>query len=106
MSPTASGGCLYWIHTHDPSGIIHVEAGDVSPPSGGPFTLGMFFDIWGQPLGSDGVGPFRGPVTAFVNGVPYAGKLADIPLREHQSVTLEVGNPVVPPPNYQLPPND
>jgi len=25
FAPTATGGCLYWIHTHDASGIIHVE---------------------------------------------------------------------------------
>ncbi len=106
MSPTGTGGCLYWIHTHDSSGIIHVEAGDVSAPNGGPFTLGMLFDIWGQPLTREQIGPFSGPVTAFVNGVPYAGTLPAIPLRAHQNITLEVGSPVVPPRNYQLPPND
>lgn len=106
MSASASGGCLYWLHTHGPDGIIHVEAGDVSNPNGGPFTLGNFFDIWGQPLNRAQVGPFKGPVTAFVNNAPYSGDLTTIPLRAHQVITLEVGTPVVPPPNYQLPPND
>jgi hypothetical protein len=106
MSPNATGGCLYWLHTHGPDGIIHVEAGDVSAPNGGPFTLGMFFDIWGQPLNRSQVGPFKGPVAAFVNGTPYNGDLQAIPLRAHQRITLEVGTPVVPPPNYQLPPAD
>ncbi len=106
MSPSLGGGCLYWLHTHGPDGIIHVEAGDVSAPSGGPFTLGMFFDIWGQPLKRDQIGPFKGDVTAYVNGVPYTGDLAAIPLRAHQIITLEVGKPIVAPPNYKLPPND
>ncbi len=106
MTPTPTGGCLYWIHTHGPDGIIHVEAGDVSAPNGGPFTLGTFFHIWGQPLSKNEVGPFKAPVTAFVNGVPYDGDPNAIPLRAHQRITLEVGNPVVPPPNYKLPPND
>jgi hypothetical protein len=106
MAPNAQGGCLYWIHTHDPSGIVHVEAGDVSAPQGGPFTLGNFFDIWGQPLNRNQVGPFQGPVTAFLNGNPYDGDLAAIPLRAHQQITLEVGRPVVPPPHYNFPPND
>ena len=50
FAPNLAGGCLYWIHTHDASGIIHIEAPDIAPPQGGPYTLGMLFDIWGQPL--------------------------------------------------------
>jgi hypothetical protein len=106
ITPTPTGGCLYWLHTHGPDGIIHVEAGDVSAPGGGPFTLGNFFDIWGQPLTRTQVGPFKGPVVAYVNGWAYDGDLKSIPLRAHQVITLEVGTPVVPPPNYKLPPND
>lgn len=98
-----NGSCLYWLHTHDASGVIHIEAGDVSAPNGGPFTLGNFFHIWGQPLQPDQVGPFKGKVTAFVNGQPYSGNLADIPLRSHQGITLEVGQPVVRPPTYLVP---
>lgn len=105
MAPTPQGGCLYWIHTHDPSGIIHVEAGSDAAPHGGPYTLGMFFDIWGQPLTRDQIGPFKGAVTAFVNGQPYDGDLHAIPLREHQLITLEIGK-TVPPPNYVLPAGD
>jgi hypothetical protein len=100
------GGCLYWIHTHDASGIIHVEAPDLSPPGGGPYTLGMLFDIWGQPLSANEIAGFKGPVTAFVNGAKYDGDLRAIPLMSHQEITLEVGSPVVPPPNYAFPPND
>ena len=37
--------CYYWIHTHTPDGIIHVES-----PNFRSFTLGNLFDIWGQPL--------------------------------------------------------
>ncbi len=100
------GGCLYWIHTHDTSGIIHVETPDVQAPGGGRYTLGMLFDIWGQPLARDGVAGFKGPVTAYVNGAPFDGDLKTIPLMSHQEITLEVGTPVVPPPNYAFPPND
>lgn len=101
-----NSGCLYWVHTHDTSGIIHVEAGHVIAPGGGPYTLGMFFDIWGEPLTRDQIGPFKGPVTAFVNSQPYSGDLRAIPLRSHQRITLEVGKPVVPPPVYLLPAGD
>jgi hypothetical protein len=100
------GGCLYWIHTHDTSGIIHVEAPDVQAPGGGRYTLGMLFDIWGEPLGPDGVAGFKGPVTAYVNGAKFDGDLRTIPLMSHQQITLEVGSPIVPPPNYAFPPAD
>ncbi len=100
------GGCLYWIHTHDTSGIIHVEAPEVQAPGGGHYTLGMLFDVWGEPLGPQGVAGFTGPVTAYVNGAKYDGDLKAIPLLSHQQITLEVGAPVVPPPNYAFPPAD
>lgn len=103
FAPNLAGGCLYWIHTHDPSGIIHIEAPDINPPQGGPYTLGMFFDIWGQPLSSNDVAGLTGPVTAFVNGMKYDGDPKTIPLAAHQQIVLEVGTPVVPPPNYALP---
>jgi hypothetical protein len=100
------GGCLYWIHTHDQTGIIHVESPELNPPGGGPYTLGMFFDIWGQPLSRNGVAGFNGPVTAYVNGAQYTGDLRSIPLLAHQEVTLEIGQPTVAPPNYAWPPLD
>jgi len=106
-TPTASGGCLYWIHTHDASGIIHVESPEVVAPQGdGHYTLGMLFDIWGYPLTRTGAAGFTGPVTAFVNGSEYDGDLRAIPLVSHQQIVIEVGTPVVPPPNYVFPVND
>ncbi len=104
--PTATGGCLYWIHTHNPDGIIHVEAPELAPPGGSGYTLGIFFDIWGQPLTRTDVAGLKGPVTAFLNGVKYDGNLRQIQLLSHQQIVLEIGDPVVPPPNYEFPPND
>lgn len=106
MAPTPQGGCLYWLHTHGPDGIIHVEAGSPSNPNGGHYTLGNFFDIWGQPLSANQVGPFKGPVTAFVDDAPYNGDPKAIALQSHKQIVLEVGQPVVPPPNYKFPVND
>lgn len=106
MAPTPQGGCLYWLHTHGPDGIIHVEAGSPDNPGGGHYTLGNFFDIWGQPLSGNQVGPFKGPVTAYVNGVQYIGDPKAIPLQSHKQIVLEVGKPVVPPPIYSFPVND
>lgn len=102
--PTATGGCLYWMHTHDASGTIHVEAPQLAPAGGSGYTLGMFFDVWGMPLSRQGFATFKGPVTAYVNGALYTGALREIPMVAHQLITLEVGKPVVPPRNYTFPP--
>jgi len=105
-APSAQGGCLYWIHTHFPDGIIHVESPQLEAPEGGPFTLGMLFDIWGKSLGDTGAAGLNGPVVAYVNGTKYDGDLRQIPLRMGQQIVLEVGSPVVPPPAYILPADD
>lgn len=101
--PSAIGTpCLYWLHTHDAEGIIHVESPEVSSPNGGPFTLGMFFDVWGQTLDANNVASFAGPVTAYVNGAKFDGDPRTIVLGPHQLITLEIGTPVTPS-NYTFP---
>jgi hypothetical protein len=105
-APLPPQGCLYWIHTHSQDGIIHVESPVLAPEGSSGFELGMFFDIWGQPLTRADVAGLKGPVIAYVNGTQYDGDLRQIPLRSHQQIVLEVGTPTVPPPNYTFPPND
>jgi hypothetical protein len=87
-----SGNCFYWLHTHAPDGIIHIES-----PVQRTYTLGEFFDEWGQPLGPDQVGPAKGHVTAIYNGEVYRGDLRGIPLTAHAQIQLEVGGPLVAP---------
>ncbi len=55
------GGEIHVLHTHDGSGIIHVEL--PFTPSAAP-TLGQFFTIWGEPLTPAQVWTFSGHVTA------------------------------------------
>jgi hypothetical protein len=105
-APLPPQGCLYWIHTHAPDGIIHVESPVLAPEGSGGFDLGMLFDIWGQPLGRGDVAGLKGPVLAYVNGAQYDGDLRQIPLKSHQQIVLEIGTPTVPPPNYAFPPAD
>jgi hypothetical protein len=94
-----AGSCFYWLHTHDYTGIIHVEP----PATGHTFTLGQFFDIWGQPLASDKVATYTGAVTVYVDGKRYTGDPRAIVLTNHQQITLEVGTPRVAPPVYAFP---
>ncbi len=88
----AGGTCLYWLHTHAADGIIHIES-----PVHRTYTLGDFFDEWGQPLGVGQVGPVTGHVTALYNGQVYRGNPRDIPLNAHARVQLEIGTPLIAP---------
>ena len=95
----AGGSCFYWLHTHAADGIIHVES-----PLRRLYTLGDFFDIWGQPLGPNRVGPASGHVTALYDGKLYVGNPRDIPLDAHAQIQLEVGRPLVEPVEITFPP--
>jgi len=87
------GKCLYWLHTHDTTGIIHVES-----PAERVYTLGQFFDIWGRPLSGTQVGGATGHVTVFVNGKRFAGDPRAIKLTPHAVIQLDVGKVVLPQP--------
>ena len=93
------GQGIYWLHTHDATGVIHVES-----PDERTYTLGNFFDIWGQPLTPREVAGLKDVVRAFVDGKPYTGDPRAIVLGAHTQITLEVGAPFVPPPTYAFPP--
>jgi len=85
----AAGACFYWLHTHTPDGVIHIES-----PEPTPFTLGQFFDIWQQPLTAGQVGLAQGTITAYVNGQQYNGALREIPLAAHALIQLDTGQDV------------
>ena len=87
-----TGTCFYWLHTHAADGIIHIES-----PVQRTYTLGNFFDEWGQTLSSDQVGPVKGHVVAIYNGQVYTGNPRDIPLTAHAQIQLQIGTPLVAP---------
>ena len=89
----ASGDCFYWLHTHQTDGVIHIES-----PSQRTYTLGDFFDIWGQKLSASQVSSDTGTVIAYVNGAPYTGDPRQIPLTAHAVIQLDVGTDVSPKP--------
>lgn len=93
-----AGTCLYWLHTHAADGVIHIES-----PIHRTYTLGNFFDEWGQPLGPNQVGSATGPVTALYNGKVYQGNPRDIPLNAHAQIQLEVGTPLTAPESITWP---
>jgi hypothetical protein len=104
VEQTASGAfiagatCFMWLHTHSADGIIHTES-----PIRRSYTLGNFFDIWGQPLSRHSVGPASGHVTALYNGQLFTGDPRQIPLLAHAQIQLEVGKPLVAPEQIAFP---
>ena len=93
-----SGTCFYWLHTHAADGIVHIES-----PVHRTYTLGNFFDEWGQPLGPNQVGPAKGHVVAIYNGKVFQGNPRFIPLTAHAQIQLEVGTPLVAPETITFP---
>jgi hypothetical protein len=81
--------CYYWLHTSTQDGMILAES-----PVRRQFTLGQLFKVWGQPLSSRLLATTRGAVTAIVDGHRWHGSPRAIPLREHSSIQLAVGNPI------------
>ena len=94
----AGATCFMWLHTHSADGIVHTES-----PVERTYTLGDFFDIWGQPLGRAQVGPAHGAVTAFFNGRVFTGNPRQIPLLARAQIQLEVGRPLIAPEQITFP---
>jgi hypothetical protein len=92
------GTCFYWLHTHAADGIIHIES-----PVKRTYTLGNFFDVWGQPLSAGRVGPASGHVVALYNGQVFKGDPRSIPLTAHAQIQLEAGTPLVAPEQITFP---
>jgi hypothetical protein len=85
-------GCLYWVHTHASDGVIHIESPQIRT-----FTLGQFFDIWGQNLTRSqaaNVRASRGRALRFtVNGRAWNGDPRAIPLRDREEIVIQNGPP-------------
>lgn len=96
-----NSSCLYWFHTHDNSGTIHIEG-----PAAFQATLGKFFDIWGEPL-SRNRASFASAKAArnmrvYVNQRLYTGDPRKIVLRDRMSVTVETGPPFSKPKKFSF----
>jgi hypothetical protein len=88
----AATHCYYWLHVHAQDGVIHIES-----PAGHSYTLGEFFDLWGQPLSANQVGPAQGKLTTYVGGRLYRGNPRNIQLGSHVDIQIDVGAPAVSP---------
>jgi len=68
-------GCFYHLHTHDASGMIHVEDPNPlsAPNTASLYTLRNYLDIWGVQLTPFGFGQYSGPVTIITSGQQFRG---------------------------------
>lgn len=74
-----AASCVYYVHTHDSSGIIHIEDPDSTnlPITQSIYTLKQLFDEWGIAVNANEFGPFSGPVRVFTSGPMYRGGAAN-----------------------------
>jgi hypothetical protein len=87
------------IHTHDTSGVIHIESA-----SHQPYTLGQLFTEWGVAVTATQLGGLHADSThvlaTYVNGHRFAGDPATLQLKRHLEIALWYGpsneNPHVP----------
>ncbi len=91
--------CIYWLHTHTPDGIIHIEA-----PKDRSFTLGDFFKVWGEPLSTTEASTAKAAkgqkLKVWVDGKPFIGDPKSIKLDQHTDVVIEAGPPFPPPQKF------
>jgi hypothetical protein len=66
------------LHTHTPTGVLHLEG-----PTGSSYTLGQLFTVWGVALQG---------ATALDNGVPVTDP-ATMVLKDHHEVVVMFGTP-------------
>jgi len=94
------------LHTHDATGIIHVES-----PTVRTFTLGEFFGVWGVRFGNGCLGSYcrrnGRALRVFVDG-RRAERPALVPLRQHEEIVVAFGTrrqlPRPVPTRYAFPP--
>lgn len=87
--------CFYWLHTHDSSGVVHIES-----PAVEPFTVGQLVDEWNQQFNSLGFPTellLSNGWTIWVNGHKYNGSLSSVPLDAHNIITIAYNSPNVKP---------
>jgi hypothetical protein len=84
------GQVLSPLHTHDATGIVHIES--ARPQK---FDLGQFFDVWGVRLSSSCLGGYcaggQDRLQAFVDGKPWTQPIKDIPLEDHEVIVVAFG---------------
>jgi hypothetical protein len=93
------------LHTHDTSGVVHIES-----PVKTDFTLGEFMTEWNVPIGASTLGPLKTgggkELHVYVNGKEQAGDPASLKLAAHDEIAVVYeasGDKVQVPSSYNWP---
>ena len=90
------------LHTHDSSGVIHIESPDMRT-----YTLGQFFTEWGVTLSAGCVATYCAPSTPVVvqvNGTPATGDPTALIIHLHDEFAVVIGTaPAVVPSSFNFP---
>ncbi|WP_051943352.1 hypothetical protein [Streptacidiphilus rugosus] len=80
------------LHTHDDSGVVHIESPKIQD-----FTLGQFTTEWSVPLSSAQLGPLKTDsghaLKVYVNGKETSGDPSKLVLHAHDEIALVYGTP-------------
>jgi hypothetical protein len=83
--------CLYWLHTHNTSGVIHIES-----PTQTKFTLLQFIQVWDN---TPGISPSFEQLTnhdknfkVFVNGIEFKDSYDKVSLNAHDEIVIVSGS--------------
>jgi hypothetical protein len=83
--------CLFWLHAHDPSGLIHFESPQVEHP---PLSAWLGVLARTNPGGAPNITPGPGQTRkVYVNGKLYIGNPANIKIYQHENIWIELGPP-------------
>ncbi len=94
-SQTGQSTCFYWLHTHDTSGVVHIES-----PITSTFAFGQFLQVWNRGFNSLGFPSqllLTDGWTVYVNGQVYKGDFNNIQLQAHTLITMAYNSPNVKP---------
>jgi hypothetical protein len=87
------------LHTHDTSGVIHIESSEKYP-----FTLGQFFTIWGVKFTSTQLGSYVASagnvLVVYVNGKPVSNPAGYV-MNPHDDIVVGYGKPGSFPTSFQ-----
>jgi hypothetical protein len=96
IAPGTAPSCLYWLHTHDTSGVIHIES-----PTTRIYTLKQFFDIWQSFTSSTITYPTQLSSSTgwiiYVNGKQVNTDFSHLQLNAHDIITLANNSPGIKP---------
>jgi hypothetical protein len=85
------GASMASLHTHDTSGVMHIESSEQYP-----FTLGQFFTIWGVKFTSAQLGSYMASsgnaLAVYVNGKPVANPVGYV-MKPHDDIVVGYGKP-------------